>query len=129
MRRASVLGLIGAATVLGGCVIYANEGGEDVSVHMASSRSSAPAASAETVRAVRFDGMAMHVRVDSNGCTDASSFEVEISGSDPALVILNRARPDLCKALIADGVEVSWTYGELGLTSGEGVRLANPLRL
>lgn len=118
------------APLLGGCVIYSSEGGErDVSVRVASSSDFEPAPPPEAVRAVRFEGGRLTVRVESNGCTTAADFEVVLVGAGPAELTLNRSRQDLCKALVPDGVEVSWTYQELGLEAGEAALLRNPIRL
>ncbi|MET4682774.1 hypothetical protein [Brevundimonas faecalis] len=128
MRAALVAGL--AATLLpllGGCVFYSSEGGERVSV--AVSDQTGRAETAEAVRKVDFDGRRLSVVVGSNGCTEASSFEVRIKDGDPAELTLIRRTPDLCKALVAEGKLVSWTYEELGLRSGEAVRVLNPISL
>lgn len=118
------------APLLGGCVIYSSEGGErDVSVRVASSADFEPAPPPEAVRAVRFEGGRLTARVDSNGCTTAADFEVLLVGAGPAELTLNRSRPDLCRALVPDGVEVSWTYQELGLEAGETALVRNPIRL
>lgn len=118
------------APLLGGCVIYSSEGGErDVSVRVASSSDLEPAPPPEAVRAARFDNGRLTVRANSNGCTSASDFEVLLVGADPAELTLTRSRPDLCRALVPDGVELSWTYQELGLEPGETARLRNPIRL
>lgn len=130
LRAAAILApVLTLALALGGCVIYSQEGGDrQVAVHVGDA---APAASAalEPVRAVRAEDGRLIVRVDSNGCTQAADFAVRIEESDPVRVRLERQKPDHCRALVPDGVEVSWTYEELGLTAGQAVRLFNPLRL
>lgn len=117
-----------AAPLLGGCVIYSNEAGEQVSVQMADT-AVAPAEPLETVRAVAFENGRLNVRVDSNGCTDTGGFEVRLREDEPVELSLVRRAPDLCKALVPDGVVVSWSYEELGLTSGAAARVLNPVRL
>lgn len=129
MRRLRVAGLAAAVLPLvGGCVIYSNEAGEKVSVRV-SDQAVAASAPAEAVRAFAFDGAGLNVVVDSNGCTEAASFEVRIIDGDPAELTLVRISPDLCKALVPDGRPVSWTYQELGLEAGDAVRLINPLKV
>ena len=67
------------APLLSGCVIYANEGGErDVSVRF--DDGSAPAL--EAVRSARIENGRLVVRVDSNGCTDAADFAVEVASAE-----------------------------------------------
>lgn len=128
MRIAVVLGVAVLLPLLGGCIIYSNEGGEKVSVNVAD-RASARPETLEAVRKVDFDGQRLNVVVGSNGCTEASSFEVRIKDDDPAELSLIRRSPDLCKALVPDGKTVSWTYDELGLKPGQSVRVINPVSL
>ncbi len=127
MRLFPALAAVALLPLLGGCVIYSNEGGEKVSVM--SDRVAVETETLEAVRKVDFDGQRLNVVVGSNGCTEASSFEVKIKDGDPAELSLTRRTPDLCKALVREGVTVSWTYAELGLTPGAAVRVMNPISL
>lgn len=128
MRIAAVLGVAALLPVLGGCIIYSSEGGEKVSVNVADRAATRPEA-LESVRRVDFDGQRLSVVVGSNGCTEASSFEVRIKDDEPAELSLIRRSPDMCKALVPDGKTVSWTYDELGLKPGQSVRVINPISL
>ena len=71
---------------------------------------------------------ALVVRVDSNGCTQAADFEVSVSDNTPTEITLRRTKPDLCKALVPDGVELRWTYADLDLEPGTPARILNPLK-
>lgn len=113
--------------LLGGGVIYSNEGGEKVSV--VTDQNAARTEALEAVRKVDFDGQRLNVVVGSNGCTEASSFEVRIKDADPAELTLVRRSPDMCKALVPEGKTVSWAYEELGLERGQPVRVLNPISL
>jgi hypothetical protein len=115
--------------LLTGCVIYADDSGETVMVRMDANSSITAEAAPETLRSVRFADGALVARVDSNGCTTAADFAVSVAEGDPVDLTLSRTRPDLCKAIVPEGVELRWTYEDLGLTSGQVVRIANPLRL
>lgn len=128
MRIAAVLGVAALLPVLGGCIIYSSEGGEKVSVNVADRAAARPEAF-ESVRRVDFDGQRLSIVVGSNGCTEASSFEVRIKDDEPAELSLTRRSPDMCKALVPDGKTVSWTYDELGLKPGQSVRVINPISL
>ena len=128
MRLLPALAAVALLPLLGGCVIYSNEGGEKVSVNV-SDQIAAKTEALEAVRKVDFDGQRLNVVVGSNGCTEASSFEVKIKDGDPAELSLTRRTPDLCKAIVREGVTVSWTYAELGLESGAAVRVMNPISL
>lgn len=127
MRLAAVAAAAALLPLLGGCVIYSNEGGEKVSI--VTDQGATRAEALEAVRKVDFDGQRLNVVVGSNGCTETSSFEVKIKDGDPAELALTRRTPDLCKALVAEGVTVSWTYAELGLERGQPVRVLNPISL
>lgn len=127
MRLFPALAAVALLPLLGGCVIYSNEGGEKVSVM--SDRIAVETETLEAVRKVDFDGQRLNVVVGSNGCTEASSFEVKINDGDPAELSLTRRTPDLCRAIVREGVTVSWTYAELGLTPGAAVRVLNPISL
>ena len=103
--RSLVKGLAVAALVaplLSACVIYDSDAGENVSVNLR--RDDAPPA--EAIREARFADGALVARVDSNGCTQASDFEVSVSDGSPAEITLRRTKQDLCKALVPDGVEL-----------------------
>ena len=127
MRLFPALAAAALLPLLGGCVIYSNEGGEKVSVM--SDRVAVETETLEAVRKVDFDGQRLNVVVGSNGCTEASSFEVKIKDGAPAELSLTRRTPDLCRAIVREGVTVSWTYAELGLTPGAAVRVMNPISL
>lgn len=127
MRLAVVLAAAALLPLLGGCVIYSNEGGEKISI--VADQGTTRAEALEAVRKVDFDGQRLNVVVGSNGCTETSSFEVKIKDGDPAELTLTRRTPDLCKALVPEGVTVSWTYAELGLERGQPVRVLNPISL
>ena len=125
--RLAVVATVALLPLLGGCVIYSNEGGErKVNIN---NQAVVQAEALEAVRKVDFDGQRLTVVVGSNGCTEASSFEVRIKDTDPAELSLIRRAPDLCKAVVREGVAVSWTYAELGLNTGQHVRVLNPVSL
>ncbi|WP_409020140.1 hypothetical protein [Brevundimonas vesicularis] len=128
MRPLTVLTSLALLPLLGGCVIYSNEGSERVTVTGTDSLS-VVSTKLEPLSQVSMDGQRLTVRVGSNGCTQVSSFEVQIVDGDPAQISLIRREPDLCRALVADGVSLSWTYEELGLKSGQAAQIVNPLTL
>ena len=113
-----------AAPLLSACVIYDSSAGENVSVNV--SRNDAPPA--EAIREARFADGALVVRVDSNGCTQASDFEVAVADNNPVEITLRRTKQDLCRALVPNGVELRWTYADLGLDAGTPARIFNPLK-
>ena len=71
----------------------------------------------------------VHEHGHNPSCGDDIDIEVKIKDGDPAELSLIRRTPDLCKALVREGVAVSWTYAELGLEAGQPVRVLNPISL
>jgi hypothetical protein len=127
MIRALVAAAL-CAPLLSACVIYANDQAEKDVILRVSDAVSPPL---EPIYSARIDRDRFVARVASNGCTDGSSFAVEVTpGADGwTEVALRREQPDPCKALVADGVELSWHVDQLGLAPGAKVRLVNPTRL
>ena len=125
--RAVVKGLavaVLAAPLLSACVIYDSDAGEKVAVNLG--RNDAPVG--EAIRQARFVDGALVARVDSNGCTQASDFEVAVADNNPVEITLRRTKQDLCRALVPNGVELRWTYADLGLDAGTPARILNPLK-
>lgn len=131
MRSLKALALAAAITpLLGACVIYDSSASEAVSVRVGASTATVESPALEALRGVRFEAGALVVQADSNGCTSEASFAVHIADTDgPAQVSLTRETPDPCRAIVAEGVELRWTYAELGLASGEDAIIQNPIRL
>lgn len=123
--------LAGAALplLLSACVVHVSDDGPrpmDWGGHI-----SIETADLEPVRAARVIDGRFYARVDSNGCTDAEDFAVHLDEADDGSVGvgLERTEQDLCKALLPDGVELSWSLQELGVTGAGPYRLLNPLKL
>jgi hypothetical protein len=122
LKGLAVAGVL--APLLTACVIYDSDAGENVSVNV--THNDAPPA--EAVREARFSDGALVVRVDSNGCTQASDFELSVADNSPTEITLRRTKADLCRALVPEGVELRWTYADLGLEPGAPARIRNPLK-
>ncbi|QDH72638.1 hypothetical protein [Brevundimonas sp. M20] len=116
------------APLLSGCVIYASDSGESEVVAQWGGPRAAPL---EAVRSARIADGRLTVRVESNGCTDTTHFVVDLTPQDDGWtdIALRRNTRDLCKALVPDGVEVSWSLIELGLQPDTQARLVNPTTL
>lgn len=79
----------------------------------------------------------MSFRVDSNGCTDAGSFKVDIQKEEGILqnvphyrLTINRVRIDDCKAMLWDGVVIEMDLKkDLGLTGTYTISVENPVLL
>jgi hypothetical protein len=69
-------------------------------------------------------------RVTSNGCTaKADLTPVVRQARNEAVITLRRIKEDRCQQPVAEGLEVSWTFEELGLASGTRVSVENPYQL
>jgi hypothetical protein len=68
--------------------------------------------------------------VSSNGCTaKADLTPIVRHQGDEAVITLRRLREDRCHRPVADGVEVRWTFQEMGLPSGARVSINNPYQM
>ena len=68
--------------------------------------------------------------VSSNGCTRKEDLIpiVTIQGGD-AIITLRRLDEDTCRDPEIEGVEVKWSFEELGLAPGQAVSVNNPYQL
>lgn len=68
--------------------------------------------------------------VSSNGCTDKASLTPVVQRSgDAAVITLRRVREDRCTHPRREGVELRWSFEELGLAPGSRVSVENPYQL
>lgn len=87
------------------------------------------------LRELEVRGGKLIFRVDSNGCTDASSFKVRASreeGLSPKIphyrLVVERVRIDECKAMLWDGVLIELDLDkDLGLSGEFTVSVGNPV--
>lgn len=119
---------LAAAPLLSGCVIYSNTGGERETV--VTGLNASAAAPLEAVRSARVENDRLIVRVGSNGCTEETHFSFDLAERDGFTeVAIRRTTPDLCRALVREGVELSWSYSLLDLQPGARLVLMNPQTL
>lgn len=68
--------------------------------------------------------------VSSNGCTRKNDLNVMVRRSgDTSIITLRRIRQDLCADIQPEGVEMRWSFEELGLKPGSRVTVENPYQL
>ncbi len=68
--------------------------------------------------------------VSSNGCTEKSDLlPVVRRERDASVITLRRLKQDRCLEPIAQGVEMRWTFQEMGLAPGARVSVENPYQL
>ena len=68
--------------------------------------------------------------VSSNGCTQKSDLlPVVRRDGDASVITLRRLREDRCLEPRAQGVELRWSFREMGLAPGARVSVENPYQL
>lgn len=121
MKRIVVIGLA-VAPLLGACTHWPWERAETVRTAMPGQL--------EPLHAAAFSKDTAVFWVTSNGCTSKDSLRPIVSRQDgEAVITLRRLSEDRCDRPLADGVEVKWSFEELGLNPGDRVSVNNPLQL
>lgn len=83
----------------------------------------------EPIRAAAIGQDTVLFWISSNGCTEKSDLIPVVRQTyDGARVTLRRVRDDGCTNPSEDGVELRWTFEEMGLAPGTKVQVANPYR-
>lgn len=81
----------------------------------------------EAIHAAAFTADHALFRVSSNGCTSKADIEPVIQRTRrEAVITLRRIRPDECDAAVPDGVQIEYSFAELGLETGQKARVNNP---
>ena len=68
-------------------------------------------------------------RVSSNGCTtkDFIGTDVRKTGDDSFSVGFYREKQDFCRAMLPEGIALTWSFAELGIPEGAEVRVRNEI--
>ena len=119
MRRTAALCAIAAAPVLGGaCATTTAE---------PAVRTADMPGQLEPIHAAAFTRDTAVFWVSSNGCTskgDVKPFLTRLR--DSAIITLRRVDEDQCAQPRSDGVQLQWSFEELGLPPGAAVSVNNP---
>jgi hypothetical protein len=68
--------------------------------------------------------------VSSNGCTRKADLNPTIrTEGDGSIITLRRVKEDRCRNVRPEGVELRWSFQELGLPSGARVSVENPYQM
>jgi len=125
-RSVTLAGVMAAATALSACAYVDRWIG----------REEAPAALAEGPGQIEPVHAAAIVQdqaifwVSSNGCTQKSDLlPVVRRQGDASVITLRRLKEDRCLEPRDQGVEISWTFQEMGLAPGSRVSVENPYQL
>jgi hypothetical protein len=121
MRRALAIAALGLA--LAGCKTLSMGAGEPETV-------AAMPGQVEPLHAAAFTNDLAVFWVSSNGCTTKEDLRpiVQMRGGD-AVITLRRIEEDPCDQPVTDGVELQWSFEELGLPEGSAVSVNNPYQL
>lgn len=124
MKQIATAIALSAALALGGCVVVATDEGLDFDHDIDFDNDIGTVFGADIAADV------VTFRVTSNGCTDETYFDIDVDrhGDDKYSIGIMRTQPDRCRALLRDGVEVSWSYDDLGIPAGADVRVENQVR-
>lgn len=119
MKTQSIFGLVLGAAVLTGCIYVDAEdtGGYHVSTHFG----------LEDLRAVDIGEDSVTIRIDSNGCTNKETVDVDVDqdGRNEYELAFERTKKDHCRAYFPNGIELTWTFEEIGVPEGAYVRVLN----
>lgn len=119
MNRTIVIAMSGLA--LAGCALLPSAG---------ASRIVAMPGQLEPIHAAAITRDLAVFWVSSNGCTDKDDLSAVVDRhGDTSTITVRRIDQDLCQTPDADGVEVIWSFEELGLTPGSRVSVNNPYQL
>jgi len=68
--------------------------------------------------------------VSSNGCTAKADIQPVVrQSSDGPIITLRRIKEDRCREVRPEGVEMRWSFEELGLAEGSRLSVENPYQL
>lgn len=68
--------------------------------------------------------------VSSNGCTAKADIQPVVrQSSEGPIITLRRIKEDRCRDLQPEGVEMRWSFEELGLANGSRLSVENPYQL
>lgn len=68
--------------------------------------------------------------VSSNGCTAKADIQPVVrQSSDGPIITLRRIKEDRCREVRPEGVEMRWSFEELGLVDGSRLSVENPYQL
>lgn len=121
-RALSAAAFIGLSA-LGGCVIAVDGDGDAYEANWDLDREY------EILKAADVSGNTVTARVKSNGCTTKEFIDADVRkmNDNRFSVGFHRARPDYCRALLEDGVALTWSFAELGIPDGAEVSVRNTI--
>ena len=131
MRRMATLagGLALAASVSACAILDRLPGAGTTSVSVAGADAPLPG-QIEPVHAAAIAQDQAVFWVSSNGCTAKEDLTPVVRASEEGPIItLRRLKEDRCRESRPDGVEVRWSFQEMGLAPGARVSVENPYQM
>lgn len=124
-RTVTLAGALTLAVALSGCALVDRWTGREAAPMLADSPGQI-----EPVHAAAIVQDQAVFWVSSNGCTKkADLLPVVRRQGDASVITLRRLKEDRCLEPRAQGVEMSWTFQEMGLAPGSRVSVENPYQL
>ncbi len=121
MRRIALVIAAGSTLVLGGCAWLGGLGATETAA------TEPMPGQLEAIHAAAFTSDQAVFWVSSNGCTDKDDLKPIVSRKGGGSTItLRRLIEDRCDRPLAEGVELIWSFEELGLARGAKVSVNNP---
>jgi hypothetical protein len=118
----SIVVLAGLAVVLSGCALFDRDRTPELVEAMPGQL--------EPIHAAAFTQDLAVFWVSSNGCTAKENLKPIVSRQGgEAVITLRRIDEDRCDRPSDEGIEVKWSFEELGLTPGSAVSVNNPYLL
>ena len=121
MKLQSLLPLLASSAFLAGCIYIdaEDDGGYQIITQFG----------LPDLRAVNIGDTGVTIRMDSNGCTNKETVEASVDqdGRNEYEIGFDRTREDNCRAYFPNGVELTWSYDELGIPEGAHVRVLNDI--
>jgi hypothetical protein len=128
MKLSAALFLLALAPVLSAC---AGLGDRPTAVQDATSLSATVAeGQIEPIHAVAIAQDQAVFWVSSNGCTEKADLNPVVRQTgDGSVITLRRIKEDRCRNARREGIEMRWSFHELGLAPGARVSVENPYQL
>ncbi len=126
-RIITLVGVFAAAAALSACAVVDRVTGRPATPQLA--EADAPG-QIEPVHAAAIVQDQAVFWVSSNGCTEKSDLTPVVRrAGDASVITLRRLKEDRCLEPRDEGVEMRWSFQEMGLAPGSRVSVENPYQL
>lgn len=120
-RLAALIGAAAITSMTAGCALFSRDAPTEVA---------ALPGSIEPIHAAAVAQDQAVFWVSSNGCTAKADLTPVVRAvGDGSTITLRRIKEDRCDKPVAEGVEMRWTFEEMGLSPGANVSIENPYQM